>query len=371
MECLRIANRQLPVNALAFAGFGTLFTVIFRDRAPLGPLLAWYLLVLFSAALSSLTSIMMERRPPTAANIAGRIRVEALGMFLFGFTWGITSFIVGLNRQGSERREAILLAMVFQLGAACAGLASNASVRQFFLALTLPLGLLPAIRGLTLDDPLLQLMGAGSLVFLAMICAYHWELHRYVTSSIRFRYEVETVNSHLVEAMSTIEAMSRRDDLTGLHNRRHFLAELDRAIVGLASQKRRGDGAGFCVALLDIDYFKQINDTLGHAVGDDVLVGLTGIISQLLRSEDCFGRLGGEEFGVVLAGATFNEAMVAVDRLRMAVAEAQLVPGRQVTVSAGVVEAVPGTNGTALLAAADRALYAAKAAGRNRVMAAA
>ena len=261
--------------------------------------------------------------------------------------------------------------MVFQLGAACADLASNASVRPFFLALTVPLGILPAIRGLTLDDPLLRLLGIGSLFFLAMISAYHWELHRYVTNSIRFRYEVETVNSHLVEAMATIDEMSRRDDLTGLHNRRHFLRELDRATIGLASQKRRGDGAGFCVALIDIDHFKQINDTLGHAVGDDVLVGLAEIIGPLLRTEDCFGRVGGEEFGVVLAGASFNEAMVAVDRLRMAVSEADLAPGRRVTLSAGVAEAEPGMSGTALLAAADRALYAAKAAGRNRVMAAA
>lgn len=157
------------------------------------------------------------------------------------------------------------------------------------------------------------------------------------------------------------------DHLTGLSNRRHFIAqgeiELSRAIRY---------GTPLSVLMLDIDYFKNVNDTYGHQIGDAVLQVTSKICQDTLRQVDIAGRLGGEEFAVILPETTRKEALDVAERLREAVAKAAVTmpAGLPIhfTVSIGVTSLDDkGTNIDMLLNQADKALYKAKATGRNRV----
>jgi diguanylate cyclase (GGDEF)-like protein len=157
------------------------------------------------------------------------------------------------------------------------------------------------------------------------------------------------------------------DPLTLTYNRR-TLAEL--AARALAQARRQGSGFG--VLLLDVDHFKRINDTLGHGAGDEALQQLVGILRTGMRAEDTLGRMGGEEFIVLLPHVDAQQAQAAAERLRAAVEGARPVLAGtpwSMTVSIGVAARTDGEDFDTLLRRADTAMYAAKHAGRNRVAA--
>lgn len=163
--------------------------------------------------------------------------------------------------------------------------------------------------------------------------------------------------------------LAATDALTGLFNRRYALAYLDR--VAREAQAR---GRSFAVMLADLDHFKRINDGFGHAAGDAVLRGVAHRIRDRLRGEDMVARLGGEEFLIVMPDTDFADALPAAERLCRAIAEAPVLPAPGqppvgVTISIGV--AIGGGRGAGtihgLIEDADRALYRAKAQGRNTV----
>ena len=155
---------------------------------------------------------------------------------------------------------------------------------------------------------------------------------------------------------------ARTDQLTGLPNRRHILELLDQA---LATERA---GLGLCVAAIDIDQFKAVNDTYGHDAGDCVLAHFAGVCRDRVRVEDHLGRTGGEEFLLILPGARLDDAVLIIERVRQGFPPAPPDTGRPelpCTFSAGVTEVLPHDNRSTILHRADRALYAAKADGRN------
>jgi diguanylate cyclase (GGDEF)-like protein len=179
-----------------------------------------------------------------------------------------------------------------------------------------------------------------------------------------------SLHRRLNAAEARILEMAVTDDLTGLHNRRSTGQRLQEE---LARSQRHGRRCS-CV-LLDIDLFKHVNDTHGHAAGDAVLRGLASAANQALRESDLLGRWGGEEFLAVLPETDLEGARVIAERLRQAI-EAMRVDyqGKQlsVTASLGVADALPGQDPDArdaerLVARADEALYRAKTGGRNRI----
>jgi diguanylate cyclase (GGDEF)-like protein len=124
------------------------------------------------------------------------------------------------------------------------------------------------------------------------------------------------------------------------------------------------------VALLDIDWFKRINDSHGHGVGDEVLRRFAGVLKDQLRAADALARWGGEEFLLLMPGTRLDDARVVLDRLREVSAGAGfdgIAPDLKVSFSAGVVEVTEGEAQDAAIDRADRALYRAKQNGRNRV----
>jgi diguanylate cyclase (GGDEF)-like protein len=157
------------------------------------------------------------------------------------------------------------------------------------------------------------------------------------------------------------------DPLTGLANRRAFLHEAD-----AVAQRRAKSNEPLSVILADLDRFKTVNDEFGHAIGDRVLQVFADTIRRTLRSHDVSGRLGGEEFAFMLPGANVQDAAQVAERIRLRFADAALTIGMHAvasTVSIGVAStSAPMANVADLLALADRALYRAKAEGRDRVI---
>ena len=173
----------------------------------------------------------------------------------------------------------------------------------------------------------------------------------------RLRTRLAESNRRLEDAFERIREIAIRDELTGTYNRR-FLME------GLARELARAgrSGGGFSVCIIDVDHFKAVNDTLGHAAGDGVLKRVAQIAGRGLRGIDVFGRFGGEEFLLLLPDTDRAGASVVAERIRAAVAAET-----QVTVTIGVAQ-YAGDSAAGVLARADQALYRGKAAGRNTVL---
>ena len=167
--------------------------------------------------------------------------------------------------------------------------------------------------------------------------------------------------------LEKLEAQAFQDYLTGLPNRRHFM---EQAAIELARVSRYG--GALSLLMVDIDNFKRVNDTYGHQTGDLVLQKLGEASKAILRDVDLIGRIGGEEFAVLLPETDGEKAKEVAERLREAIAHESLILEKgvplQFTVSIGVATIVDrATNLDTLLARADRALYNAKTTGRNKV----
>lgn len=172
--------------------------------------------------------------------------------------------------------------------------------------------------------------------------------------------------SRRMEAEARTQALISTDMLTGVLNRRGFRTN-GRAVLAHAARHQQR----LVVAMLDLDHFKALNDTHGHAAGDIALQTFARTCRECLRPYDLIGRVGGEEFAVLLPDGEPEEAGAIFDRLRQTVADTELMLGEEsvhVTVSLGLALVEPGGDLDEALTRADLALYRAKQAGRNRVM---
>ena len=168
----------------------------------------------------------------------------------------------------------------------------------------------------------------------------------------------------LESATETILHLARTDELTGLHNRRSFNENF---ALALSSARRHGHPLSLISA--DLDYFKRVNDTLGHSVGDLVLKEFSSLLKELVRTEDVASRWGGEEFIILLPNTTSEAAAIMAERIRSTF-EQQSSSASPLTVTAsfGVAQLQNGDNEDALIRRVDNALYTAKREGRNRVV---
>ncbi|MEO8525571.1 MAG: GGDEF domain-containing protein [Caldimonas sp.] len=180
------------------------------------------------------------------------------------------------------------------------------------------------------------------------------------------RAQLNEQRAKLAVALAEVERLAGRDDLTGAMSRRAIMS-----LLGEERERMRRTGAPFAVALFDVDFFKLVNDEHGHLVGDEVLRRFCGVAAEAIRATDRMGRIGGEEFLVLMPATDQPEAaLAAAERVREAVARvdwASVDTGLDVTVSAGVGIARADDTLETLLGRTDAALYAAKHDGRNRV----
>ena len=182
----------------------------------------------------------------------------------------------------------------------------------------------------------------------------------------KLRGKLKAQKTELADALARIQEMATRDDLTLLANRRHM-----NELLAYAKQRHERTGRTLCVALLDIDWFKRVNDTHGHAVGDQVLRDFAQHALAAVRATDVLARWGGEEFLLMLPDTELGAATQVLARIRAKIADMRTAAGDarlQVTFSAGLTASRPHEPVGGAIERADRAMYAAKAAGRNRIV---
>lgn len=170
--------------------------------------------------------------------------------------------------------------------------------------------------------------------------------------------------ARIVVSQLELRLSARQDSLTGTLSRGGFEAMVHNAVAGFAR-----DGRPVTLAIADIDHFKAINDRFGHPSGDAVLRAVSDRIGATLRRIDALGRLGGEEFGILMPGVDLTDGAMVAERVRRAV-ETLIVPkigGHRITISIGLAELTARMSVESWVAAADSALYDAKNGGRNRV----
>jgi diguanylate cyclase (GGDEF)-like protein len=195
------------------------------------------------------------------------------------------------------------------------------------------------------------------------------ELEAVAAARDRYEEELETSRRRLEEQIAIVSRQSITDELTGLPNRRALIDRLTEE-----SERAHRHGTTYSVAMIDVDGFKQYNDTLGHAAGDRALRTLSDILRTETRASDLIGRWGGEEFVAVLADTDADGAARLAERYRSAV-ESWQWDRKPLTVSIGVAgsgvadDTAAGNEIDQVVAAADRAMYLAKTQGRNRVVA--
>jgi diguanylate cyclase (GGDEF)-like protein len=186
---------------------------------------------------------------------------------------------------------------------------------------------------------------------------------------IRAGKRIVDLQKDLLESNRRLELLSITDGLTRLHNHRHFQDELNRAFEESARYERP-----LSLAMIDIDFFKKINDTYGHAVGDEVLKCVSRLFRESIRSTDLAARYGGEEFAVMMPETDLGDAIAFAEKIRVLI-EATSISTQAGPVSATVsigVASVPQARvhqPQELVIAADKALYRAKKGGRNQVQA--
>ena len=230
----------------------------------------------------------------------------------------------------------------------CNGMELAKVIRQLDVFVGIPIVFLSAESNL---DKQLFAMGLGADDFL--------------TKPIQPQHLISSVSSRIQRSL-ILRSFMVRDSLTGLLNHTAIKDQLDREV---AQTKRRGMPLSF--AMVDIDHFKQVNDTCGHPTGDRVIKSLSRLLKQRLRETDMVGRYGGEEFAVILSNTDGETAAKVLDAIRRDFAQLRhLADGKEfsVTFSCGIVDTSFFYDSTKLCDAADRALYKAKHTGRNQII---
>lgn len=178
--------------------------------------------------------------------------------------------------------------------------------------------------------------------------------------------EVQERTKELEEANKKLDLISRTDELTGLPNRRDMLRTIDNEIQRVTRTKKP-----FCFIFIDIDHFKNVNDTYGHACGDEVLKHVSATIRNLLRKYDVLARYGGEEFLTLLPETDLEGAKIVAERFRKTIEDTTVIFGKlsiKVTITLGVAQYDHALGADKSIQMADRALYEGKETGRNKVI---
>lgn len=239
----------------------------------------------------------------------------------------------------------------------------------FWNAVSWLIGSLALVLAFSLSGSHLQFPVSNNLSQLLVCLSFIMTLGRciYLANMMsRMQRKITEQNQQLVKAMKRVQELATRDELTNIENRRSLME-----ILAVEQKRFQRGGTPFCIAILDLDGFKSVNDNFGHAAGDMVLKTFVEIVRNEMRLSDHFARYGGDEFVLVLTGTTVQEGVTALDRI---CAETEMYDwskfGKDIilTASIGITDFRPGESIDEAFQRADMALYGAKAAGRNRVM---
>ena len=361
--------RQLPTIFVANPLLAAFIAVVYWDHA------FHVLLVLFLAAQVVLWTPailnwrrLRDRPRPARISIANEKRAIAFAAAA-GSLWALVAFAL-FPAGGPEERAAL----VMLLAGLCAGAVSFFSSSPLVsLTFYLPFMLTLLGQSAIFSLPRAPVLPAAIAVFIASALLFtrsSWvqfvENVRILVDRDRLLQEAQRSGVQLELMLSRMSDLAMVDELTGLKNRRSFFDDIEPVIAG---SRRRGKP--IAIALLDLDHFKNVNDLHGHAIGDDVLREVAHRIEDTLRQEQIVGRIGGEEFVVLLPDTSPQQALIALERVRKAIGETPITGSSgaaiSITFSGGIAPLADGMTVPVALQQADKAMYRAKALGRNRV----
>jgi len=314
----------------------------------------WLAVVAVSFARGSLARLYRLR--PGTFDTRGWEHRFLVTLVATGAVWGVGGWLI--MPPGEIEYQAVVY---FFLMGMVGGAVANYSAHVVGVMTNAILVFLPSTIAFVVEDSALtRAMAFGSVVYVVGAYRAARALARSFRRSHQLTHELDL-------ARQAAEVQARTDELTGMRNRRafHELGE-----VAVAQARRYNDP--LAVISLDIDHFKKVNDTWGHATGDETLRLVAIIINRMVRTSDIAGRVGGEEFAIVLPRASPEQAAAMAERLRVAMEKAPLYHDNgelHFTASFGVaVRTAAADTLERLLAEADKALYEAKEGGRNRVV---
>ena len=177
----------------------------------------------------------------------------------------------------------------------------------------------------------------------------------------RFRKKIEDLFSAMSESVSMLYEAATHDEKTGLYNNKFF-----ESILEMEIEKAKRGQKDLCLFIIDVDFFKKVNDTYGHLKGDEFLKRLADILKKQLRKTDIAARFGGEEFFIILPQTPFAKSKNLTSRLRKAIKSDSVLKKYGITVSGGLTCYKKGDSKKILKARADKAMYKAKQKGRDR-----
>lgn len=379
LHVMRSTHLSVPHALLGAA----LLTGLEWGRAPLAAALLW--LLLFSLLLLSLwgTTWRASRCPEHDDwQIAALYRRFSAQIVAAGSGWGVAAWIL---MPGDDLTYSLIVVLWGIAVSAVQGAMLSAR-RELFYGFVGPLWGLLLLRLFLSPEPVLRWVGASGLVYCLSLTLFTSLLHRFALESMGQRAEnaslmreltleqaqldsynamLEQKNIELDGAVERISELASRDPLTGVLNMRSLMREMERLLEHSETQ-----GAPFAIAIIDLDHFKRINDSCGHARGDEVLQQLCALAQQALADGELFGRYGGEEFLLLAPACSGSELNRRMEALRDKVGGwdwRRLTGDLPVTLSCGVAAWRRGVDPLSLLQQADKALYQAKAQGRDRV----
>ncbi|MBP1124851.1 diguanylate cyclase (GGDEF)-like protein [Pseudomonas sp. PvP025] len=314
------------------------------------------LLWLVALALTSLLRVKMFTdwfRCPNSERTPQRWeRRYWITLILSAAVWGAGAFAL----MPTDDRLSQVLIMLFTVGMSVSAVSCYSVYRSMTLV-SIGLVLLPCTLWLLLQPSPMQVgVGIAVLVFSSFVVSATRKLSDALEKAFRLTRQMERAHSISTRAAQT-------DELTGLMNRRAFFEHAHVLYAQCRHQQQP-----LCALMMDMDHFKAINDTYGHQAGDQVLRQIGGVISTSFRQADVYGRLGGEEFAVLLPNTSLETARAIAEQLVKAVAGLASEPVHGLTASLGLASTqAQDLDLHGLMNTADKALYRAKAMGRNQV----
>ncbi len=348
-------HRALRRSALAGIPASTLLALILGSSVPLSRRIA-FMACVWVADIVMFTASGWYLRRRSRGELINNYWLGPLSTFGLGLAWGSVTLIALPNAHYAELRSVCLL---FVCATAASYTVGTAARRLYFYSCLIPLLGPGTLVFLTSGDRTGRLFGLAMPIYFGLMATMHHEVHALVVSELQLRQRND-------EANALLRRQALHDDLTGLANRGAFVEQLARAV----SAARR-DQTLIGVLYFDLDHFKFVNDSLGHAAGDELLIDVAARVRSVMRGQDLLARLGGDEFTMLLDRLRDNaEAVTIAERVRASFAEPFDVAGRHqyVTASIGVATNTHATEtAEQLISNADAAQYRAKQSGRNRV----
>ena len=372
-RALSIVTTNLAPSPFLLLPLTLLVTSLLRKDAPSARLGWWIICAVVSTVITLFAMYRYYMRGDHNGTPRSTQVLIGAAFTSIGILFGMCPWVAG-----GESTELVLLFALFPSTASAIGCIVTAGRRDLYLAFLVPLIAVSSRTLLSADEELLRSLGLMSVFFAVSLMVLHHVVSRNTLEAIRLQWrserllrdlayersELTGVNDQLASTNKRLAHQATHDPLTGLYNRRGTLELLDQVLANANDQQPVG--LLFC----DLDRFKAVNDALGHRGGDRFISIIADRLSRSLEPGSIAGRMGGDEFVVVMPGLDMGAAAAVANRLVGVLAQTVYAEGREVpsSVSIGVAASpLHGNSASELLRHANAALYRAKAGGRNRV----